>query len=72
MGSPKFMLGVMIGALTFAFVMINLWFWDIVSVETMRGFDSNKEHVYMMIGSVFGLMIAGGFLCAAILDRKKE
>ena len=72
MDSPKFMLGVMIGAFAFAFVMINLWFWNIVPVDTMRGFDSDKEHVYMIIGIVFGTMIASGFLCARFFPHKKK
>ena len=72
MNSPKFMLGVMLGSLVFAFVMINLWIWNMVPIETMREFNSKPEHVYLMIGIALATMFGGGFLCATIFDKGKR
>ena len=70
MNSPKFMVGVMLGSLAFAFVMINLWFWNVVPIETMREFNSKPEYVYLMIAIALGSMFGGGILCAAIFDKR--
>lgn len=72
MDSPKFMLGVMIGALVFAFVMINLWFWNIVPVDTMREFHRDQTHVYIVVAIALGTMFGSGFVCASLFDRKKK
>ena len=62
MDSPKFTLGLMIGSLTFAFVMANLWVWNIVPVATMRAFDMDPHHVYMMIAMALGTMFTSGMI----------
>ena len=72
MNSPKFSLGMMIGALTFAFVMSNLWLWGIVPVDAMNRFDRNPHDQFMIVGIAFAAMFVGGFLCAVFDHRKKK
>jgi hypothetical protein len=66
------MFGVMIGALGFAVVMINLWAWDIVSIDRMVEFNRDPVNVYTVTAIALGAMIASGYLCAALFDRRKK
>ena len=72
MNSPKFIIGVLIGSVAFAFVMIILWAWDIVPIEQMREFNSKPANVYILSGIALGSMMGGGYLFAAIFDKKKK
>lgn len=64
------MIGVMAGVLAFAFVMINLWMWNIVPIEVMREFDSDKNHVYMIVGISIASMFGGGMLFKTIFRNR--
>ena len=72
MDSKNFTLGMIIAAVAFAFVMINLWLWNIVPIEAMRQFDQDKTHQYLVAGVALTAMFCGGFLYAAFADRIKK
>ena len=72
MESPKFSLGMIIAALTYAFVMGNLWLWNIVPLATMRAWERDPHHEFIIVGIALAAMFGGGYLSTAIADGKTK
>jgi|APCry1669189534_1035231.scaffolds.fasta_scaffold34034_3 hypothetical protein len=62
----RFMLGMVLGCVLDAFVMFSVWLFNIVPVEQMTQFDSDKQNVFVLIAFFFGVIFASGFLATKI------
>jgi len=80
MDSPKFVIGGLIGALSFCFVMFNVWLWDIIPESTMVEFSNGHfllfkwriSNSFLMAIPAVAAMLGGGLIYVAITDRKRN
>lgn len=70
MNSEKFATGAVFGALLFAFVMFNLWFWNLVPHDVMTAFTD--EHKLVVPLSAFVTIGGIGFLYGSLSKSKNE